>query len=340
MKPIILRGHHRPLTCVKTNKHGDLLFTCGKDAILALWRTDNGQQIGRYNCGRGAVWGCDITLNSKYLLAASGDSKVLLFDALKGTTLLEIQEEGPCKYVEWNKNPSAQNKFVVVHDDFSDSVKMALKLYEVTPTTAPDGSMELGSRVIWIQRGYRNRCHQCHWGPLDKTVVTAHEDGQINVWSSYDGMHLRTLDAHKGTVTSLAFDLYSLLMLSCSSDGTAKLWETAMWTNIKSYKTDRPLNACDISPLFNVEDGTKAHILLGGGQEADQVTTTAASEGKFQALIYNLIHEEEVGSIKGHFGPINTLTFLADGTGYVSGGEDGFVRIYHFDREYALDKYD
>lgn len=67
---------------------------------------------------------------------------------------------------------------------------------------------------------------------------------------------------------------------------------------------------------------------------------TAASEGKFQALLHHLIHETEIGSIKGHFGPINTLTFLADGYGYVSGGEDGNVRIYHFDKDYILDKYE
>ncbi|EAN34330.1 WD domain G-beta repeat protein [Theileria parva strain Muguga] len=340
MKPIILRGHHRPLTCVKTNKHGDLLFTCGKDAVLALWRTENGQQLGRYNCGRGAVWGCDITFNSKLLVVASGDSKVLIFDAERGTLLLEILEEGSCKYVEWNKNPAGQNKFVVCHDDFGESVKMATKVYEVKTRKSQDGSLELNYRILWVQRGYRSRCLQCHWGPLDKTVVTGHDDGVINVWNAYDGSHLKRLDAHKLSVSSISFDLYSLLMLSCSSDGTAKLWETATWTCVKNYKTDRPLNACDISPVFNVEDGKKAHILLGGGQEADQVTTTAASEGKFQALIYNLIHEEEIGSVKGHFGPINTLTFLSDGSGYVSGGEDGFVRIYHFDRDYVLDKYD
>lgn len=78
---------------------------------------------------------------------------------------------------------------------------------------------------------------------------------------------------------------------------------------------------------------------MGGGQSAEDVTTTTASEGKFQVLIYHIIHQEELGSVKGHFGPINALAFLSDGSGYVSGGEDGYVRIYNFDDEYFTDKF-
>ncbi|KAK1936276.1 translation initiation factor 3 subunit 2 [Babesia divergens] len=352
MRPLVLRGHRRPLTCVKVNKQGDLLFTCGKDANLLLWRTDNGQQIGKYNTGRGAIWACDISVDSKRLIAATGDARILILDTLTGEMLADIQEEGACKYVEWNRHPKKQDMFVMIHDDFGEHVQMAVKVYKLNYEDTPFGGVSIEHRILWLQRGYRSRAIQCHWGALDKEVITCHENGTIQVgvstavghslqmWDAQDGSHLRVIEAHKQAVTCISFDRYGLFMLSCSSDGTAKLWETSKWTNMKNYKTDRPLNACDISPCFNVETLDKAHILLGGGQSADEVTTTAASEGKFQALLHHLIHETEIGSIKGHFGPINTLTFLADGYGYVSGGEDGNVRIYHFDKDYILDKYE
>ena len=94
-------------------------------------------------------------------------------------------------------------------------------------------------------------------------------------------------------------------------------------------------------------------MLLGGGQEAMSVTTTSLRQGKFEARFWHRIFEEEVGRVKGHFGPLNTYvdeTFYITslgliyrktriavhpaGTGYASGGEDGFVRVHYFDESY------
>ena len=54
-------------------------------------------------------------------------------------------------------------------------------------------------------------------------------------------------------------------------------------------------------------------VVLGGGQEAREVTTTTTKAGKFDARFYHLVFEEEIGRVKGHFGPINSLAFHPDG---------------------------
>jgi len=84
------------------------------------------------------------------------------------------------------------------------------------------------------------------------------------------------------------------------------------------------------------------------------VTTTSLRQGKFETRFWHKIFEEEVGRVKGHFGPVNTLVaFHSDlphpliahwysnsiavsptGTCYASGGEDGFVRVHHYDETY------
>ena len=56
-----------------------------------------------------------------------------------------------------------------------------------------------------------------------------------------------------------------------------------------------------------------AQVVLGGGQEAMEVTTTTTKAGKFDARFYHLVFEEEIGRVKGHFGPINSLAFHPDG---------------------------
>ncbi len=35
--------------------------------------------------------------------------------------------------------------------------------------------------------------------------------------------------------------------------------------------------------------------------------------------------------MRGHFGPINAISFRPDGRAYATGGEDGYVRLHHFD---------
>ena len=61
------------------------------------------------------------------------------------------------------------------------------------------------------------------------------------------------------------------------------------------------------------------HVVIGGGQDARDVTTTAARDGKFDARFFHMLLEEEFGRVKGHFGPINTLAFHPDGKSYCSG---------------------
>lgn len=47
-----------------------------------------------------------------------------------------------------------------------------------------------------------------------------------------------------------------------------------------------------------------------------------------------MMYEEELGFIEGHFGPVNIVTFFKDGRGFISGGEEGIVRVFRFDTSY------
>jgi translation initiation factor 3 subunit I len=67
---------------------------------------------------------------------------------------------------------------------------------------------------------------------------------------------------------------------------------------------------------------------------AMDVTTTSARQGKFEARFYHKIFAEEIGRVRGHFGPLNYVAVHPQGTSYCSGGEDGYVRVHHFDKPY------
>ena len=44
-----------------------------------------------------------------------------------------------------------------------------------------------------------------------------------------------------------------------------------------------------------------------------QVTTTSNKSGKFEVRFFSQIYQHELGTVGGHFGPINSLAFNPDG---------------------------
>jgi len=118
-----------------------------------------------------------------------------------------------------------------------------------------------------------------------------------------------------------------LTFISASKDGKAKLFDTKSFQCLKTYDTGRPINASTISPI-------KDHVIVGGGESAQFVTQTKLDTSQFRMRFFHKIYENELGSITGHFGPVNALSFSPDGKSFSSGAEDGYVRVHHFDEGY------
>lgn len=132
---------------------------------------------------------------------------------------------------------------------------------------------------------------------------------------------------HTAGINDMQLSKDGTMFVTASKDNTAKLFDSESLMCLKTYKTERPVNSAAISPILD-------HVVLGGGQDAMEVTTTSTKAGKFDSRFFHLIYEEEFARLKGHFGPINSLAFHPDGKSYASGGEDGFVRVQTFDSTY------
>lgn len=132
---------------------------------------------------------------------------------------------------------------------------------------------------------------------------------------------------HSGDIIDMQKYKDDTMFITASKDSTAKLFDSQSLMCLKTYKTERPVNSAAISP-------THDYVVLGGGQDAMEVTTTSTKAGKFDSRFFHMIYEEEFARLKGHFGPINSLAFHPDGKSFASGGEDGFVRVNTFDSTY------
>ncbi|TYH18906.1 hypothetical protein ES288_A05G310500v1 [Gossypium darwinii] len=188
MRPILMKGHERPLTFLKYNRDGDLLFSCAKDHTPTVWFVDNGERIGTYRGHNGAVWSCDVSRDSMRLITGSADQTVKLWNVQTGAQLCTFNFGSPARSV-----------------DFSVGDKLA----------------------VIVRYGFI----LCKTGKL-----------------------LREADkesGHKKTITSLTKSADCSHFLTGSLDKSAKLWDTKTLTLIKTYVTERPVNAVAMSPLLD-----------------------------------------------------------------------------------------
>jgi translation initiation factor 3 subunit I len=323
---------------VKFNRENDFMYTSGKDSMIFMVGVENGDLWGCFEGHQGAVYAFDVTMDGKTMVTASADGTVRFWDALTGRCFKILEHGGICKFVEWNTKPLAQTKIVTCNDRFNtrESGKVDDRLcvwHYPTVATAPEKSEP--ELILTIDKALPMKAYKCGWGPFDETLISIHEEGTVFVWNSMTGEEIKSLQCHRAPITDMQFTDDRMMMLTASRDQHITVWQLADFEVVKTFKTDRPLNSVSISPLAFAPDrkDRRYHILAGGGQDAIDVTTQGG-DGKFSAVLLHLISEEDLGTIRGHFGPMNYVKFMPDGKGFATGGEDGYVRMHFFDQDY------
>uniref|UniRef100_A0A0N4Z289 Eukaryotic translation initiation factor 3 subunit I n=1 Tax=Parastrongyloides trichosuri TaxID=131310 RepID=A0A0N4Z289_PARTI len=323
MRPLLLKGHERALTRVRINLEGDLIFTSAKDRTLCVWFTDNGERLGTYDGHEGAVWDIDVTWDTRLLLSSSGDCSVKLWDVATGRMLHSITNDvttRSCAF-SYSGNLAAYTR-KKMHINLS-----ALRVFDIRdPSHTRDSKDYSDSSVIF--QTFETDAESCIFSELDNIITVGFGTGHL---SQYDLRNptrpIENIKHHAGAINDLQLSKDGNFLISSSADKTAKVFHARTLQLLKTFKSGRPVNSAAISP-------TRDHIILGGGEEAMNVTQTSTSSGQFEARIYHLIYEQEFAKFKGHFGPINTLVFHPEGDIVITGGEDGYIRIQELDEKY------
>jgi translation initiation factor 3 subunit I len=255
-----------------------------------------------------------------------------------GRELFTFKHRGPVKGVAWQEGDQG---FATCSDPFGTEVPAAIHFYSLAAN--PSEQSEAPRLTVSDPEAPRVKTTKIAWLPLNKALVAANEKGFMSLIDPLTGETNARWQAHESEITSITFNKEKSLCLTSSKDRTAKLWDCGISLSskdappegskmspfklLRTYNADAPLNGAALSPF-------REHIVAGGGQDAMSVTTTGADAGKFESRFYHMVFGNELGRVKGHFGPINTLAFNPDGRSFASGGEDGYVRLHPLDEEY------
>eukprot|EP01123_Difflugia_compressa_P002060 TRINITY_DN12782_c0_g1_i1.p1 TRINITY_DN12782_c0_g1~~TRINITY_DN12782_c0_g1_i1.p1 ORF type:complete len:350 (-),score=52.08 TRINITY_DN12782_c0_g1_i1:34-1083(-) len=337
MRPIKLL-HDKPLTDIKYNHDGDMLFTAAKvkDSSIHAWWADNGERIGTYDGHNGAIFSIDVDRTSTRLISGAADTSVRMWDVQTGKEYHIYTHNTTVRCVSFSQG----DRLFLTVTDASRGYAPEIMAHKV----AEDNREQVNSKksVVLIEdksiEQNKTVINKAIWGYHNEQIISANSDGTVRIYSTEASRHLNTLHVHKGSVMSLQYDKYRSMFVTASKDGSAKIIDTRTFEVVKEFDTGRPLNAASLSPLMD-------HLIVGGGEQADAVTQSNANASHFKMRFYHTIFGDELGSIMGHFGPVNCLTFSPDGRSFASGSEDGSVRLHYFDQSYfdrtdEITKYD
>ncbi|XP_066256120.1 eukaryotic translation initiation factor 3 subunit I [Euwallacea similis] len=321
MKPLILQGHERSITQIKYSREGDLLFSSSKDGKPNVWYSLNGERLGTFVGHQGVVWCIDVDWTTTKFMSGAGDNTFKVWDCETGKETGHIETSSSVRACMFSYSA---NMAVYATDR---AMKQPCELFIIDVRTI-DSSFQHQKPILRIPiTADDSRVSSLLWDNLDETVITGHENGEISQWDLKTGKKINSVKEHDNLINDMQWNKDATMFITASKDHTARLFDAETLMLLKTYKTERPVNSAAISPILE-------HVVLGGGQEAMEVTTTSSRAGKFDSRFFHLVFEEEFGRVKGHFGPINSVAFHPDGKSYASGGEDGYVRIHNFDSSY------
>eukprot|EP00736_Rhodelphis_marinus_P008456 Rmarinus@m.6153 len=317
MRPIMLQGHTRPLTFVKFNREGDLVFTAAKDKSPCVWWVDSGERIGTYDGHNGAVWCLDVNWDTTRLVTGSADNTVRIWDCQSGKSLYTLEKKTAVRSIQLSPGDRLMSTVTTSH--YGNVPKIELHKFA-------ENTEDQNDKVIREMALGMNIVHHIY-DLCGRWIVICTEDGSIRKYDVETGQEIAQYNDHEKTVNSIQLSEDGCTFVSASADTTARLFDLKSMECVKTYRTNKPVNAASLSPLMD-------HVIVGGGQAAADVTTTHQRAGHFAMKLFHKVFEDEIGSIKGHFGPVNALAFSPNGRSFISGGEDGFARLHHLDPSY------
>lgn len=253
--------------------------------------------MGTYHGHQGAIWTVDVDPTSTVIASGSADNTIKLWEVQTGKCLMTWDFPTAVKRVEFSEDGT---KLLGVTEKRMGHLGTIVVLdVNIDPTAEQNPE-----KVLTIVCD-ESKATVAGWSYLSKYIIAGHEDGSVSQYDGKNGDLIYNIPVHElgCQVTDLQWSTDRTYLITASKDKTAKLIAARDLEVLKTFPADTPLNSATITPK-------KDFVILGGGQAAMDVTTTAARQGKFEARFYHKIFEEEVGRVRGHFGPLVSLFAL------------------------------
>lgn len=338
MQPVYLTGHSRPVHKVMHNYDGDLLFTCSDDGTICMYDTHQLVRIGVFKVNE-SCRSIDVTKNSKYVVASATTVGINVYDIKTGKLTSQVNVPGlHSKQVSLS---FGDDLCFCLHDVEKRSYIRIFNMAEVMAGTSEGAVGGKGVKEIHTLEGSKDYQYtQAVWGPRNQSLLIGTTTGKVLYYDIESASIISEEPVHSDEIFSLSLTHDFTMLFTGSRDGTSKLLNPETLNVIRTFNYGKPCRTSSISPLWESTEFQKFHVILAGGQDAKDVTTTSAESGGFEMKMYNVIFNEKLSEVHGHFGPVHSTSFSPDGFSFASGAEDGYVHYHRFPPEYFSKKFE
>jgi len=134
------------------------------------------------------------------------------------------------------------------------------------------------------------------------------DDVLVRMMDDRSAEQSRTLAGHSGPIHGVSFSPDRTLLLTCSEDGTIRLWSLQTWTCLVCYKGH-------IFPVWDVRFSPHGHYFVSGGH--DRTVRLWATD-----------HHQPLRVMSGHYADVDVVEFHPNSNYVASGSSDRSVRVW------------
>jgi len=171
MRPIVLRGHTRPVTSLVFSKEGDLLFSGSTDKSISAWYADNGERLGTYIGHNGMVTSVDVNHDTSILASGAGDGEARLWDVRSGACTKVLKHSSKVTSVAF----SLGSQYLLTANDPWKGTRTSIQVYDVSAIMSGAAPEPIAQFVL----PFECKVKRAAWGPLNDSIYLACDDGFV-----------------------------------------------------------------------------------------------------------------------------------------------------------------